>query len=82
MKFVFNISYLMSIILQVKRRSKSKNNNIITLETLNTSKRNNVSEQQIDNHSSNSWDLGFQFDEDLGVVPCGKMNKFNEDPLG
>lgn len=72
--------------MQVKRRSKSKNNNVMTSETINVasslSKRNNVHDHQIDNHSSNSWDLGFQFDEDLGVVPCGKLNKFNEDPLG
>lgn len=77
----------MTILLQVKRRSKSKNNSVITSETLNVApslaKRNNLPEQhQTDNHLSNSWDLGFQFDEDLAVVPCGKMNKFNEDPIG
>lgn len=48
----------------------------------NTSKRNNIPENQIDKHLSNSWDLGFQFDEDLAVVPCGKINTFNEDPTG
>lgn len=41
----------------------------------NLSKR-NVPENQAD------WDLGFQFDEDLASVPYGKMNKFNEDPIG
>lgn len=48
----------------------------------NTSKQSNVPENQIDKHSSNSWDLGFQFDEDLADVPCGKINTFNEDPIG
>lgn len=51
-------------------------------ETQNTSisSKRNTSENQTD--VSSSWDLGFQFDEDLAVVPCGKMNQFNEDPIG
>lgn len=65
--------------LQVKRRSKPKNSTV-TSETSNISKR-NLSENQVDTHGSSSWDLGFQFDEDLAVVPCGKINKFNEDPI-
>jgi len=77
--------FIIKFILQVKRRSKPKNNATITLETQNVasniSKR-NFSENQIDTHASSSWDLGFQFDEDLAVVPCGKINKFNEDPIG
>lgn len=52
----------------------------MTSETSNISKR-NVSGNQVDTHGSSSWDLGFQFDEDLAVVPCGKINKFNEDPI-
>jgi len=71
--------------LQVKRRSKPKHNAAITSETQNVasnvSKR-NFPENQSDTHTSSSWDLGFQFDEDLAVVPCGKINKFNEDPIG
>uniref|UniRef100_A0A2H8THF0 La-related protein 1 n=1 Tax=Melanaphis sacchari TaxID=742174 RepID=A0A2H8THF0_9HEMI len=70
---------------EVKRRSKPKNNVAVTSETQNVasniSKR-NFSENQVDGHASSSWDLGFQFDEDLAVVPCGKINKFNEDPIG
>jgi len=42
----------------------------------------NFPEVQNDTHASNTWDLGFQFDEDLAVVPSGKINKFNEDPIG
>lgn len=70
--------------LQVKRRPKSKNNNTVS-ETQNIasniSKR-TMSENQKDNYTSSSWDLGFQFDEDLAVAPRGKINKFNEDPIG
>jgi hypothetical protein len=50
----------------------------VSLETnvsSNLSKR-NVSENLVD------WNLGFQFDEDLASVPCGKINKFNENPIG
>lgn len=57
----------------------------MTSETSNVASnlpKRNTHENQIDNHASNSWDLGFQFDEDLAAVPCGKMNKFNEDPAG
>lgn len=71
--------------MQVKRRSKSKNTTTTTLETQNVASnltKRNFSENQIDTHASSSWDLGFQFDEDLAVVPCGKINKFNEDPIG
>lgn len=57
----------------------------MTSETLNVasnlSKR-NLPENQVDTNAPSSWDLGFQFDEDLAVVPCGKINKFNEDPIG
>jgi len=57
----------------------------MTSETLNVVSnipKRNFPEIQNDAHTSNSWDLGFQFDEDLAVVPCGKINKFNEDPIG
>lgn len=55
----------------------------MTSETNITShlSKHNIPEIQIDNNYTNSWDLGFQFDEDLAVVPCGKINKFNEDPI-
>lgn len=70
----------------MKRRSKTKNSSTIASDSQNgasnVSKRNNTSENQNDNITSNSWDLGFQFDEDLTAVPCGKINKFNEDPVG
>lgn len=71
--------------MQVKRRSKPRNSSSMTSETLNVASnlpKRNFPENQIDTHASNSWDLGFQFDEDLAVVPCGKINKFNEDPIG
>lgn len=71
--------------MQVKRRSKPRNSTSMTSETQNLasnlSKR-NFPEVQNDTHASNPWDLGFQFDEDLAVVPGGKINKFNEDPIG
>jgi len=57
----------------------------MTSETFNVASnlpKRNFPENQNDTHASNSWDLGFQFDEDLAVVPCGKINKFNEDPIG
>lgn len=47
--------------------------------TSNLSKR-NIPENSILGKAD--WDLGFQFDEDLASVPCGKINKFNEDPIG
>ncbi|XP_050441321.1 la-related protein 1B isoform X2 [Adelges cooleyi] len=68
---------------EVKRRSKTKNNSIMASEvpytTVATSTKRDT---HADKHTSSSWDLGFQFDEDLAVVPSGKINKFNDDPLG
>jgi len=57
----------------------------MTSETLNVTSnlfKRNTLENQVDNYATSSWDLGFQFDEDLADVPCGKINTFNEDPIG
>ncbi|XP_050532107.1 la-related protein 1B [Daktulosphaira vitifoliae] len=65
---------------EVKRRSRTKSNSTMTSDIISTTSK--VNNSDTDKYTSSSWDLGFQFDEDLAVVPSGKINKFNENPIG